>query len=305
MALNTAKRRNFLSKGKIFPMPDQFPHHMPPAIICADDFGLTAGISQSILELAQAGAISATGAMTNRPHWETFGPQLRALDGRIDIGLHFNLTCAMPLTSMPDLVIDGQFPGLASVVRKALFSVAARQQIRAELDAQLDSFEAVIGRMPDFLDGHQHVHAMPGIRSIVLSVLQKRYGRSAARPYLRDSSDTVRAILARGVSPAKALVICALCFGFGARARALGFATNGSFAGVSPFDPRRDFMADLVAFHLSPASRHLVMVHPGYLDEELEQLDPVTQTRPQEHAALHDLALACRIFPIRMKQMDQ
>ena len=38
-------------------------------ILCADDFGLADGVSQGIVELAQMGRLSATGAMTNMPGW--------------------------------------------------------------------------------------------------------------------------------------------------------------------------------------------------------------------------------------------
>ena len=36
-------------------------------ILCADDFGLADGVSRGIVELAEMGRLSATGAMTNMP----------------------------------------------------------------------------------------------------------------------------------------------------------------------------------------------------------------------------------------------
>ena len=61
-----------------------------------------------------------------------------------------------------------------------------------------------------------------------------------------------------------------------------GLTSNHGFAGVSPFDPGRDFATDFGGFLLAPGSRHLVMCHPGHIDADLRRLDPVVETREQE-----------------------
>lgn len=254
-------------------------------VLCADDFALTAGVSRAIVELAEAGRLSATGAMTNRPHWRAWSNEIAAHAGHMDIGVHLNLTCAAPLGAMPALAPGGELPALSQVIKAALISAAARADIAAEIVRQLDAFEQSMGRVPGFLDGHQHVHAMPGVRSLVMAEMVRRY--PAAKPYLRDPSDSISAIRARGVAVRKALIISGLASGFGAAARAAGFATNEGFAGVSPFDPGRDFAADMARFLMQPGPHHLVMCHPGHIDDELTRLDPVVDTRPQELTALH------------------
>ncbi|MGL4437957.1 MAG: ChbG/HpnK family deacetylase [Bosea sp. (in: a-proteobacteria)] len=253
-------------------------------VLCADDFAMTAGVSRAIVELAAAGRLSATGAMTNRPHWRVWASEISAHAATIDIGVHLNLTCAAPLGEMPVLAPGAELPSLGQIIRAALMSVNARVEIAAEIVRQLDAFEAVMGRPPDFIDGHQHVHAMPGVRNLVLAELQRRY--PVKKPYLRDSSDRIAAIRARGIAVRKALTINGLAVGFGAAARAAGFATNQGFAGVSPFDPSRDFASDMPRFLVAPGLRHLVMCHPGHVDDELVRLDPVVETRPLEFAAL-------------------
>ena len=65
-------------------------------ILCADDFAMTDGVSRAILDLIGRGKLTATGAMTNRPHWRRLAPELRAFAGKADLGLHLNLTCAAP-----------------------------------------------------------------------------------------------------------------------------------------------------------------------------------------------------------------
>lgn len=253
-------------------------------VLCADDFALTDGVSRSILALIEAGKLSAAGAMTNRPHWRNFAGAFGALAEKADLGLHLNLTCANPLGAMPRLAPGGVFPGLPELARAAVTSPTVRREIAAEIARQLDAFEDAMGRSPAFLDGHQHVHVLPGIRRALLDILSKRYPKGGL--YLRDPHDSPAAIRARGVAIGKALTISALALGFRRAALRRGFAVNRGFSGVAPFDPQRDFAADLQRFLLRPGRAHLVMCHPGFVDDELARLDPVVATRPVEHAAL-------------------
>jgi predicted glycoside hydrolase/deacetylase ChbG (UPF0249 family) len=267
-------------------------------VLCADDFAMTEGVSRSILALLEDGRLSATGAMTNRPHWPRLARELAAHAGLADLGLHLNLTCAAPLGAMPALAHGGELPRLGDLTRAAVSSARARLEIAHEIDRQLDAFEDALGRAPDFVDGHQHVHVLPGIRGALLAAVARRY--PAGSVYLRDPSDAAVAIRARGVAVGKALVIAGLGLGMRRAAARRGIPVNRGFSGVSPFDPARDFAADLARFLVRPGQAHLVMCHPGFIDDELLRLDPVIATRPIEHAALMAFAppsgLALRRF---------
>lgn len=260
---------------------------MAPArkvVLCADDYGLTEGVSRGILELAEAGRISATSAIATMPDWPRLGPALRPFRGRIGIGLHLNFTAAAPLGALPRLAPEGRLPALAGLLRAALTGGLDPREIRAEIDRQLDTFTEAYGGPPDFLDGHQHVHVLPVIRPALLEALRKRGLRG--RLWLRDPSDGVRPILRREVSARKALIVKSLALGFRRAARAGGFDTNEGFSGFSPFQaetpPERVFGQALR--ELGP--RPLVMAHPGYADESLRALDPEVDSRPKEFAYL-------------------
>ena len=253
-------------------------------VLCADDFALTDGVSRSILTLLEAGKLSAAGAMTNRPHWRRLAREFAAHGDRADLGLHLNLTCAAPLGAMPRLASGGVLPALGTVARGALASAEIRREIATELARQLDAFEDASGQAPAFLDGHQHVHVLPGVRAAVLTALQERYPPGSV--YLRDPADSLRAIRTRGVAVGKALVIAGLARGLRAAAGRRGILVNRGFSGVAPFDSGRDFGADLARFLVAPGPAHLVMCHPGFVDDELADLDPVIATRPVEHAAI-------------------
>jgi predicted glycoside hydrolase/deacetylase ChbG (UPF0249 family) len=253
-------------------------------ILCADDFAMTDGVSRAILDLLGHEKLTATGAMTNRPHWRRLAPELRAFADKADLGLHLNLTCAEPLAALPNLAPGGTLPGLKDLARAAVLSPDARKDIATEIERQLDAYEEALGRPPDFVDGHQHVHVLPGVRRALLDSLARRYPAGAL--YVRDPADSLRAIRARGVAVGKAMIIAGLATGFRGAALQRGLRVNRGFSGVAPFDPKRDFAADLQHFLVEPGPRHLVMCHPGFIDDELAALDPVVATRPVEHAAI-------------------
>ena len=252
-------------------------------MLCADDYGMSAGISRGIVELAGDGRISATSAMSLAPGWAELSRDLAPLAGRIGIGLHLTLTWGRPLGPMPVLAPDRQLPSVGRLVRLALAGRLPGAEIEAEIDRQLDRFEAALGRAPDFVDGHQHVHALPGIRSALLQILTRR--SLTGRLWLRDPSDRPSAILRRGVSAGKAAIVAALGAGFGKQARRAGFRTNEGFSGFSAFDPNSDLTRDFRSYLSSPGPAHLVMCHPGRLAPG-EKLDGVVEARGRELAFL-------------------
>jgi chitin disaccharide deacetylase len=262
----------------------EFPAPGRPVVLCADDFALADGVSRAILDLARAGRLSATSAMTNRPGWPHLAPALREFDGRLGVGLHLTLTLGEPLGAMPRLAPGGAFPSLSSLMRSALLGGLPRGEIEDEIDRQLAAFEAALGRPPDFVDGHQHIHVLPGIRAGLLQALERRGCRGQV--WLRDPSDRLGAILRRRVAVRKALTVRALASGFAGAAHAAGFDTNEGFSGYSPFDPGRDAAADFARFLEALGPRPVVMCHPGHVDAELAGLDPVVEARAREYAYL-------------------
>lgn len=255
---------------------------------------MTGGVSRGIEELATAGCLSATSAMTTSRHWPAHAPRIARFRSGLAIGLHFNLTLGAPLGPMPRMAPDGCLPLVGALVRRALLGDVDATEIEAETDRQLDAFEHALGHPPDFLDGHQHVHALPRVRDGVLAALRRRY---QGRPFLiRDPADGWQAIVHRGVAIPKAIVLSSLASGFAASARAAGFVTNDGFAGVSAFEPEtaeREFQNFAQAGSRMP----LVMCHPGHADAELTSLDPLTTRRERELDVLrHRSPFATRLL---------
>jgi chitin disaccharide deacetylase len=258
---------------------------LPALTLIADDYAMTAGVSRGILRLLEHGRISGTGAMTNRPHWKGWSHALRGFQGHADIGVHLNLTLGKPMTTMSGFAPDGVFPAIGDIAKGALAMRLPIDEIAREIDSQLDAFEQAMDMRPDFIDGHQHVHGLPGVRRALFSVLKERYA-NGTKPWLRDPADNLVSIVKRGRNMQKALAVASLASGFGGAARKAGFLTNDSFAGFSAFDPKGDYAVDFESYLVAAGTRHLVMCHPGEIDEEIRRIDPVVETRPQELAFL-------------------
>ena len=253
--------------------------------LCADDFAMTNGISRAIVELAEAGLLSATSAIVTSAHWPAHATWLARLRGRISTGLHLNLTLGASLGVMPTFAPERLFPPVGRVTTAALRGVLPADEIAAEIERQLTAFEREMGFPPDHIDGHQHVHALPVIRTALLGILARRYPAVTIQPLLRAPADEARRIIRRGTSAGKSMTLSLLTRPFGAAARGRGFSTNDGFAGVTGFGVGC-VKADFAAACRASGPRHMVMCHPGFVDDELMRLDPVRERRQKEFETL-------------------
>lgn len=244
--------------------------------VCIDDVGLHAGVNRAALALAEAGRVSALACMSTAPAWREAAAALRTCDaGRLDIGLHLNL-------SEPFAATHWQRP-LARLILQAYAGALPREALRAELRLQLDAFEAALGRAPDFVDGHQHVHQLPGVREPLLAELARRY--PGQRPWLRDTrppaGDGGHAFKPRLIAALGARRLAAL-------ATAAGHACNRGLVGVYGFEGGAgDYAARLAAWldalRAGPPGG-LLMCHPGA--GEAPASDPIAAARRVEYQVL-------------------
>ncbi len=140
--------------------------------LCADDFGLSPGISAGIARLAHSKRLSAVSCITNSPHWVAQAPQLSGLPDTVDVGLHLNFTEGAPLS--PRLARRWPvLPSVGSLILRAHLGLLPRGgELRGEVHAQLRAFIHEHGETPSFIDGHQHVHHLPGLRDTILDMAE-------------------------------------------------------------------------------------------------------------------------------------
>lgn len=253
-------------------------------ILCADDYALSDGVSRGILELAAAKRLSATSVLVTAPSWPDAAPHLRPLRAHVSVGLHFDLTLGPPLGAIPHLAPDGQYRPLGKLVADALLRRLPGDELRAEIERQLDRFERVWTFPPDHIDGHQHVHALPGVRNALIEVVARRY--RSTPPLLRDPADPGALRAAPHLARTKALGVAALTLGFARATRRSGLPVNHGFSGFSNFDARTPYAAELQGALAHPGPLQIVMCHPGYPDAELARRDPVVERRRAELDAL-------------------
>lgn len=250
-------------------------------VLCADDYGIAPGVGKAIRHLLSLGRLSATSCMTGSPFWPDEAKALQPFIERADIGLHLTLTDQRPLGAMPRLAPEGRLPSIFRMIRLAHSRQLDRREIKAELGRQLDRFEQTLGRPPDHLDGHQHVHQLPVVRDVVIEIHQERLARSST--YLRYCTAPVSDILGRGYYIGESLGISFLGRRFVRRARACGIPGNRQFSGIHDFSATTPYRRLFESFLKGAKAGLLIMCHPGLSDPELAAADRVTTEREEEY----------------------
>jgi chitin disaccharide deacetylase len=272
----------------------------PTVLLCADDFAISSSVSTGIEDLIAAGRLSSTSAFSTFPEWPSEARRLAALRPKAAIGLHLNFTVGAPLAPMPDLAPSGGLPPMMELVNRTLRHAVNPAEIEAETVRQLTRFADHVGYAPDYLDGHQHAHALPGIGLAVLAGL-KRWQAGRLPMMVRDPGDHLLRIVRRGRCVSKALKLGWLVAGFGDRARRAGHAVNRGFSGHSHYLPETSYVDDITASFKAIGPRHLMMCHPGYKDDLLASRDWVTVRREQELAVL----MSAQGLPQRLWKPDR
>lgn len=126
-------------------------------LLCADDFGADAASDAAMLRLAGAGRLTGISCLTDAPGWRERGRALCEHAGELRLGLHFNLTHPFGYGERP----------LAEWIVRSVAGRVHRPSVRGNLERQLDKFMRIAGRLPDYIDGHHHVHAFPRIRAVL------------------------------------------------------------------------------------------------------------------------------------------
>ncbi|WP_198958907.1 ChbG/HpnK family deacetylase [Candidimonas nitroreducens] len=236
------------------------------------------GVNEAVLRLADLGRLSATSCMSGAPHFRADAAALAA--SGLQTGLHLNFTEALGDA-------HGLYLPLSRLIALAYLRRLDQAVLRAQVARQLDDFEDAMGRAPDFVDGHQHVHQLPQLRSVLLAELERRYapgrsktGRSYAGRSYAESPDIENPYTGRpwlrytamrrgGAGPLalvfKAGVIELLgAHRFARMARRLGYRLNPGFLGVYGFQGGEPAYRTLLRHWLKHAhDADLLMCHPA------------------------------------------
>lgn len=252
--------------------------------LCADDYGISPGVNRAIRDLIERERINATSVMVVGP--AAGRDEVEALTAAVarnpncSIGLHVTLTAPFhPLTMHYRPLDGGLFPPLSKMLRTSLSRRLEPEMILDEVTAQIAAFAERFGRAPDYVDGHQHVQIFPQVRGAFLSAVKN----AAPGAWVRQCGS--RQPLARRLGAPKALLLDILSAGFRRQAVRAGIRFNPAFSGAYDFK-KPDFAALMQEFLDGSPDGGLIMCHPGFVDDTLIALDPLTDQREREYAFL-------------------
>jgi len=255
-------------------------------IVNADDLGWTDGVNRGILEAFQHGIVTSASLLANGAAFDGGVAAARSAPG-LGIGVHLNLSDGFH-TADPESVTtllndNGEFAGGPEnlLLRRARGGLSLAE-VESEWEAQIQKVRGA-GITPTHVDGHKHVHMLPGLFEISLR-LAKRYKIGSIRVALEAS--TLRAALSAGSNQRRGLVMKQVVKARGLKHLARDARDQASRAGISTADYfcgiaqtgelTREGIENLLK-NLPEGTTEL-MVHPGYADAVLQK----TATRLQD-----------------------
>jgi predicted glycoside hydrolase/deacetylase ChbG (UPF0249 family) len=227
--------------------------------------------------------VTSTSLLANGAAFADGVNEARAAHG-LGVGVHLNLSDGAPVAERETVTSLLNDEGLFAGGPESLLLRHARRglvlpEVEAEWEAQIEKARDA-GIEPTHLDGHKHVHMLPGLFEIALR-LAKRHGIAAIRVSLEASS--LRAALSAGEKRRTGVVMKQ-----GVQARGLkllardarkqaaraGIATADYFCGIAQ-------TGELTREGITQFLKSLPegsMCHPGYADAALQK----TATRLQD-----------------------
>ena len=259
---------------------------MRDLIVNADDLGWTEGVNRGIAEAHRKGLVTSTSLLANGHAFES-ALEVARTNPELGVGVHLNLSDGPP--TAPASSVSGLLNGTGKLEggpESWLLRIASRslsaEEVEREWDAQIRKVrDAAI--QPTHLDGHKHVHMLPGLFDVALR-LAKRHGIRAVRVSHEESKLRSALSSARDQHPGVVLKQGVQARGLKLLARdakemadRAGVATTDYFCGIAQTGVlTREGVAQLLS-NLPEGTTEL-MCHPGYADEELRR----TGTRLQE-----------------------
>jgi chitin disaccharide deacetylase len=282
-------------------------------IVNADDLGWTDGVNNGILEAFHHGILTSTSLLANGAAFSGGVEAARSAPG-LGVGVHLNLSDGPPVADREIVTSllnnDGEFArrpeGL--LVRRARHGLSLAE-VESEWNAQIQKIRDA-GITPTHLDGHKHVHMLPGLFEIALR-LAKRHDIGAIRVSLEASS--LRAALSSGSKRHAGAVmkqglqargLKLLARDARAQAAQAGISTPDYFCGIAQtgeltLEGVRQFVKSL------PDGTTELMCHPGYADAALQKTRTrLRDSRQNELQILTDTGLRNLVASLGIRLID-
>ena len=253
-------------------------------IVNADDLGWTAGVNRGITEAHSNGIVTSASLLANGEAFAEAAELTRGTRG-LGVGVHLNLSDGAPVAArnaVPSLLNNtGEFEGGPdALLLKIAMRAVSMQEVETEWEAQITKVRAA-GVDPTHLDGHKHVHMLPGLFPIALR-LAKRHGIGSIR--VSHEASNLRAALSAGDLHATVVLkqgvqargLKLLARDAREQAERAGISAADYFCGIAQTGEltKQGVMRLLRSL---PEGTTELMCHPGYADDALRK----TATRLQ------------------------
>ncbi|XP_076106685.1 carbohydrate deacetylase-like [Mytilus galloprovincialis] len=260
-------------------------------VVNGDDLGYSVPRNEGILRCFTEGIVTSTSILINGE------AVLHAVDlvheYQIPTGLHLNLSEGLPLTEATSLLgEDGCLLGKLGIRELNKLGNIDFKQVDEEMQAQIDKFELLMGVKPFHVDGHQHVHLLPGISKVFSEVLA-RNGIFVTRLPIEDISETDL--------PNKDFLQTVINDSHSARQvfDRFGIKYAEKFIGLDSFETSVDSIIEKLADMLNGGNHGDTfcefMVHPGYRTEQEGGCGCGPDDFSQSHYRENELNLLCDI----------
>jgi chitin disaccharide deacetylase len=270
---------------------------VPQLILNADDFGLTTGINQSIMELHHAGALTSATLMATASHFSAAAAESLANGRALGVGCHVVLvdgTPALPPHEIPGLApASGRFrPSLGAFVADLLRGAIPEAEIELEATAQIHRLQSA-GVHLTHLDTHKHTHMFPAVLRPLLRAA-RHCGIHAIRNPFEPEWATAATAHAPWTRKLQVRLLRRLRPQFMENIRQAGLATTDGAVGVLATGTL-DASTLTQLLDRMPEGTWELVCHPGYYDQGLDAVTTrLKESRATEHTALLEVVPAFR-----------
>lgn len=213
-------------------------------IVNADDFGLTKGITNGIIDAHINGVVDSATIMMNGLHVD-HAITLAKHNPSLKIGVHLVLTWGKPLCDdVPSLIDRNGFFKLTKNFDS--FPTPNLTEVRREWEAQIEAFKQT-GLELHHLDSHHHIHGWECLRQVVIDLAKTHHVPIRYVDSLKNHPDI---LLTESIW--------------------LEFYNEG--ISLDLFDQIQHHHAKSIE----------IMTHPGYVDDDLKRVSSYNDKRAEE-----------------------
>jgi hopanoid biosynthesis associated protein HpnK len=231
-------------------------------IVHADDFGLSEAVNRAVIAAHENGIVTSTSIMAGGAAFEHAAALARSQPS-LDVGVHLTLTEQRPVAANVPSLLDrnGELPAHATdLARRRALGKVSMADVRIELEAQIRRVLDA-GVTPTHLDGHQHVHVLPGVAQVVLE-LARAFGIAA----VRYPAERLRGYMLRDPARMKRVTEQLAVAGLSALSPLKALRRSDDFVGFYFGGRLNERNLRTVLERLRPRGTTELMCHPGFDD---------------------------------------